>query len=729
MGTSWLCGRAIEEDEVHQQTEEWGDRLSLTADKYVANSQYSDETLVSNLQTKLRNIARVLAVAQQNEIEGIIEIDLERITERLRDLRRNIRKNLQAPADAFKRNFVELIKTMKQKGKKDEAEAMDWVFQNFYELFHSKNRLSWSATPSNRRPDDATFEWDKIMRRETITREAIMNVFNKGMSNDTTKLDIFVVEDEKMTSNSETPKNVTTANFWSVTKETYKRPSTDYDAHLKETIEALDLEPSAELLALGEEEEPKIVEKPKHVHSFSAFTAPSNKSSKLTETLTVPLTRLPNKNNSSSPGGSDHMFSDTPYLRKTSDSYIYNSDGTKKELNSKSVQITESPRILNDQTFEVRLTWEIDVVMFAAIPEVGEMPLLVLGHYIIVQTGLDVGLNLDMNRINNWLRAIEDSYLDNPYHNHIHGADVMCSMYYWFTSELFKKNMSSLDLLASIMAAAAHDVGHDAVSNKFHVLTRSQLGTMYNDRSPLESYHTCLSFKLLYLPDNNWFHSFQVEDQQYMRSLMIELIIATDNNYHQSHQENIISLVNCFALSDGSEDTRKLRSKDDPEQSRVQGEICEKTMLLKAGLHLADISNPAKPNHLCVYWAKKVTQEFFEQGDKELARGLVISPLCDRKTSNIEEGQKGFINYVVKPIFEPWARLIPEAKIALTHLDTNLKFWDKHRNSRFLQKELALIHQELKEENQAERLSLSPVQEAEQTGEFLVQNSQDSCSG
>jgi len=719
MCLSCIFGGDTKEDAAHKQTEEWGDILSLTADKSVANSQYSDETLVSNVQMKLRKFARTLTVAQQNEIEGIIKVDLERIMERLRDLRRNIRTNLAAPADAFKRNFVELIKTMKQKGRKGEAEAADWVLQNFYELFHGKSRYSWSSA-SNRRPEDASFEWDKILRRDTITREAIMEVFNKDMDNQTSKVSIFVEESEKKTpkKSSESANNVTTANFWDVTKETYKRPSTDYDATLKETIAALDLEPSAELLLPKKEEEQSIVKKVKHVSSFSAFITPSFKSSQLTPTLSVPLTRLHNKDNRSgdSTTRSDQLFPLTPYLRKTSDSYIYNSDGTKKELDSKSVAIQESPRILNDQTFEVRLGWEIDVVRFAAIPEVGEMPLLVLGHYIIVQTGLDVGLKLDMNRINNWLRAIEDSYLDNPYHNHIHAADVMCSMYYWFTSELFKKNMSSLDLLASIMAAAAHDVGHDAVSNKFHVLTRSQLGTMYNDRSPLESYHTCLTFELLYLPDNNWFHSFQTEDQQYMRSLMIELIIATDNNYHQSHQENIISLVNCLALPGCGDDSRKLRAKDDAEQSRVQGEICEKTMLLKAGLHLADISNPAKPNHLCVYWAKKVTQEFFEQGDKELARGLAISPLCDRKTSNIEEGQKGFIKFVVQPIFEPWARLMPEANIALTHLETNLAFWDKHRNSGFLQKELALIHKEVKQETLEERMStLSSVQEVEQT--------------
>merc|ERR1719250_237390 len=36
-------------------------------------------------------------------------------------------------------------------------------------------------------------------------------------------------------------------------------------------------------------------------------------------------------------------------------------------------------------------------------------------------------------------------------------------------------------------------------------------------------------------------------------------------------------------------------------------------MLLKAAMHIADISNPSKPNGIAVYWAECVTREFFEQ--------------------------------------------------------------------------------------------------------------------
>merc|ERR1712096_315687 len=40
------------------------------------------------------------------------------------------------------------------------------------------------------------------------------------------------------------------------------------------------------------------------------------------------------------------------------------------------------------------------------------------------------------------------------------------------------------------------------------------------------------------------------------------------------------------------------------------------------------------------------------------------------------------------PIFKPWANILPEAQIAVDHLETNLEFWDRRRNSGFLRREL-----------------------------------------
>ena len=65
---------------------------------------------------------------------------------------------------------------------------------------------------------------------------------------------------------------------------------------------------------------------------------------------------------------------------------------------------------------------------------------------------------------------------------------------------------------------------------------------------------------------------------------------------------------------------------------------------MKTALHLADISNPARPNKVCVQWAELVQEEFFKQGDLERERGMnpstpVLAPFMDRSRYGVEESE------------------------------------------------------------------------------------------
>ena len=51
--------------------------------------------------------------------------------------------------------------------------------------------------------------------------------------------------------------------------------------------------------------------------------------------------------------------------------------------------------------------------------------------------------------------------------------------------------------------------------------------------------------------------------------------------------------------------------------------------------HLCDISNPAKRFDICRKWTELLYVEFFMQGDMERDRGMPISYLMDRSTTNL----------------------------------------------------------------------------------------------
>jgi len=720
-----------------------------------------DDAIVFSLIRRLRSFANRFSPREQSEIEDIIKTDVHKLRGRLRYLRdciveeqaKNV-ENLKTGSGSDIQQTVDLVRDMQQKGEKGEAEAADWVLKTFYEessrcsCAGHEPKLSLISQEGSFVTNTSVDMGKQRRKLDLVKLEDVANAlssdrrmsWNSGLSlsHRSSRLNRRVNKDEivPVFSNAKSERLAR----WNLsppvrsTRLPKQRASRKQQLSLSSYLEWEAREKQTDLT--GGDPKWRLTQGPAKDHnqsnSFDSILSISSDEEKEIKTQFV-------KTKNVVPGESkpDLLWLGDSVRKEecigkfefTSGSYLYNKDGSLVVYPPGDPRtILETPAILHHSLNELNIDWEFDVVSFAQRADVENMPLLVIGNWIILNMGLNVHLDLDMNRVNNWLRCIEESYLDNPYHNHLHGADVMCNIYYWFRSKLFVQNMSPLDMFTTLMAAAAHDVGHDAVNNRYHIVTRSRLGTRFNDSSPLENYHTSLAFDLLYKPDNNWLDLLQHDVQWCFRSVMIELILATDGNQHQQHQANIIALVNCVQLPTSIDDDPimlravkigqdKLTECEEEEQSRVFGEPCEKLMVLKAALHIADIANPAKPNPICVYWAMKVTQEFFEQGDKERIRGLPVSPLCDRETSRIEDGQKGFIKFVVMPIFEPWVKLVPEAQIAISHLESNLAFWENRSKDEFQRKLFEIVCEEMqKRKTQIKESSSFKTQEDEVVG-------------
>ena len=66
-------------------------------------------------------------------------------------------------------------------------------------------------------------------------------------------------------------------------------------------------------------------------------------------------------------------------------------------------------------------------------------------------------------------------------------------------------------------------------------------------------------------------------------------------------------------------------------------------------------------------WAKAIAAEFYHQGDTEQRLGLAVSPFMDRRKDeqDFPRGQISFMNYVVVPLFEAAAPLLPNMAFAV----------------------------------------------------------------
>ncbi|XP_036364190.1 calcium/calmodulin-dependent 3',5'-cyclic nucleotide phosphodiesterase 1A isoform X1 [Octopus sinensis] len=251
-----------------------------------------------------------------------------------------------------------------------------------------------------------------------------------------------------------------------------------------------------------------------------------------------------------------------------------------------------------------------------------------VGYELLQKYDLLNKFKINTSALDAFLTCMEAGYTKykNPYHNLLHAADVAHTVHYILSSSKLTNWLTDLEIFATIIAALVHDYEHTGTTNNFHINTGSEVALLYNDKAVLENHHVSAAFKLLKLDEYNILTGLSKEEYREFRSLLIDMVLATDMSFHFQQIKNMKSML---TLTEG----------------------IEKSKALSLVLHCADISHPAKEWFMHKKWTDLLLEEFFRQGDREKELGLPFSPLCDRKTTLVAESQIGFIEFIVDPSF------------------------------------------------------------------------------
>eukprot|EP00475_Leptophrys_vorax_P034127 TRINITY_DN5472_c0_g1_i1.p1 TRINITY_DN5472_c0_g1~~TRINITY_DN5472_c0_g1_i1.p1 ORF type:complete len:613 (-),score=118.59 TRINITY_DN5472_c0_g1_i1:30-1817(-) len=289
-------------------------------------------------------------------------------------------------------------------------------------------------------------------------------------------------------------------------------------------------------------------------------------------------------------------------------------------------------------------------------------PLTHLAYFLFEHSGLFDKLDISKTTFLNCFQSIEEGYLDVPYHNRVHAADVMANTYYFILSKPLAALLTRIDLLGSLVAAAIHDFRHPGTNNIFSVSTGDDLAVTYNDRSVLENMHTAEAFRLFKKKHHDIFHSLPKEERSEVRRTIISMVLATDMSQHLKYSSELEASIK-------AKKENGVWFKTDVYEDRL---VC-----LNMALHVGDLGNPAKPLRIYLEWTDRVVEEFFRQGDQEKALGLPISPMMNREKPNVEKSQIGFIDYVINPLFKLWSQLIPEeSQCCMDNIKFNRQHWE-----------------------------------------------------
>ncbi|KAJ8963113.1 hypothetical protein NQ318_018578 [Aromia moschata] len=318
------------------------------------------------------------------------------------------------------------------------------------------------------------------------------------------------------------------------------------------------------------------------------------------------------------------------------------------------------------ELMESSLAWDFDIFRLEDLSR--KRPLQYLGMNLFNHFEVANVLNCDEKTLFNWLTVIEANYhSDNSYHNSTHAADVMQATAGFLEKERMKSIMEQLDEATSLIAAAAHDVDHPGKSSAFLSNSDNPLAILYNDVTVLESHHAALTFKLTLGDERvNIFKNLDRETYKIARSNVIDMILATEMTKHFEH---LAKFVNVFCTRSSSEIDGELA--DYVPLSLPENVTLVKRMMIKC----SDVSNPTRPLRMCVEWARRIAEEYFQQTDEEKARGLpVVMPMFDRHTCSIPKSQIGFVDYIINDMFEAWNAFIDMPEL-LTYMRQNYIRW------------------------------------------------------
>ena len=275
-----------------------------------------------------------------------------------------------------------------------------------------------------------------------------------------------------------------------------------------------------------------------------------------------------------------------------------------------------------------------------------------------------------------FLTNVSEGYLESTlYHNSLHGADVCHSLFIYILNSNLEEicETSVLDLLGLVVSATGHDLGHPGYNNNFHVNSNSELALTYNDISCLENFHTSTLFRILRKDENNIFENMDVNDYKQIRKRMVNQILATDMINHAMVLSCVNAKISEWKINNNSKEKNKFVFLSGVEKTKFD----EQQMMLNYLIHAADLGHNTQKFEISIHWVELLTQEFWNQGDKEKEKKLNISFLCDRNNVDVPPSQVGFLKGFILSTFDILVTIFPNLKFTLDNAKDNIKEWQK----------------------------------------------------
>lgn len=258
--------------------------------------------------------------------------------------------------------------------------------------------------------------------------------------------------------------------------------------------------------------------------------------------------------------------------------------------------------------------------------------------------------------------AVFRGYRKNPFHNAYHGFAVYQMCFHQLSTIDTFSQLTATQGFGLLVAALCHDIDHPGVTNSYLIRLQDDLALRYNDNSVLENHHASVACTLLRDERTAVGSGLAKEEQVVFRKTIIKCILATDMAHHQSCCQR---LIGCHSAQDF-----KATAEEDPQ------------FLMSVCVHAADLSAQALDWEVAKKWEERICQEFLEQAAKEVEMGFTPEPFMQFKMEDMKQRgklQRDFVDFVLRPLWEPYAQLEPSLDPCLSNLIKNRTLYEVRR--------------------------------------------------
>lgn len=208
--------------------------------------------------------------------------------------------------------------------------------------------------------------------------------------------------------------------------------------------------------------------------------------------------------------------------------------------------------------------------------------------------------------------------------------------------------VSTLTLLAMIVAALCHDANHDGFINLCNVKADTPLYILFKNQSVMETHHCEVVIGIISKEETNLFSELKGSEFKFVWTTVIQLILATDMTKRFNFLKDFKALYEAKQWDSAKNQENRM-------------------MFMQLLLKTADISNVSRPFALADKLCDVLCEKFFRQRNLERAQCMsYTSDLNDRKHLDKPKSQICLYTLVCLPLYQVVAHAPSplEAKVA-----------------------------------------------------------------